>query len=435
VHKNVTVIYPENYNQQALGGFKLNMQRPPNGNPDILFYPGDLYRIDREAIATQVLVSTGQMMTIDRLSSVRPPISSGNYTVTVEYSVATEASLQGAGTNYPDWLGPYMSLPGSGYRTPQVMKAIHDLALTIVKSAGATNPYDAATAIQNYLRQNYTYDLNAQNAGPGPDRLFNFLFTSKTGYCEFFASAMGDMLRSLGIPTRLVNGFGPGAFDSQTHLYTVRGEDAHTWVESYFPAYGWIPFEPTPDTANGYLPIPRGSQGQTPCLRDANCDPGGITPPLVGGTLPSPTPRGPRDPNALAPAQSSFGFRVPDAGTLTEIVGVLLAIVLLLLAGVARYLRPRSVMGVWKRMLALSGLAGLKPRPGETPFELGRRMQRSFPEASEPTGALTGAFAVAAYAPPDLAGSVRSSVMEAWTELRPLLLRRVLSRLRRIRTS
>jgi hypothetical protein len=114
---------------------------------------------------------------------------------------------------------------------------------------------------------------------------------------------------------------------------------------------------------------------------------------------------------------------------------VLLAIVLLLLAGAARYLRPRSVMGVWKRMLALSGLAGLKPRPGETPFELGRRMQRSFPEASEPTGALTGAFAVAAYAPSDLAGSVRSSVMEAWTELRPLLLRRVLSRLRRIRTS
>jgi hypothetical protein len=91
-------------------------------------------------------------------------------------------------------------------------------------------------------------------------------------------------------------------------------------------------------------------------------------------------------------------------------------------------------MGVWKRMLALSGLAGLKPRPGETPLELGRRLQKTFPEASEPAGALTGAFVVAAYAPPDLAGSVRASVMEAWTELRPMLIRRVLSRLRRSRT-
>jgi Transglutaminase-like superfamily/Domain of unknown function (DUF4129) len=438
VHKNQNVIYPEDYQQLALAGFQVRMLRPPSGNADIVFYPGTLYRVDRETVATQVLArdqaSSGLIATIDRLDSIQPPTSAGNYSVTVEYSVATEPDLQGASATYPDWLLPYESLPTSGYRNPQVMKQIQDLALSIVKAAGATNPYDEATAIQNYLRDNYTYDLSAQNAGPGLDRLANFLFVNKRGYCEYFASAMGDMLRSLGIPTRLVNGFGPGQLDTTTHQYIVRGEDAHTWVESYFPNYGWIPFEPTPDTSNGYLTIPRGSQGQTPCLRDSNCDPGTTAVPPVGVNLPSPTPRGPRDPNGVAPAQSSFGFRLPDAGTLTEIAGVLLAIVLLFLAAAARYLRPRSVMGVWKRMLALSGLAGLNPRPGETPLELGRRMQKSFPEASEPAGALAGAFVVAAYAPPDLAGSVRSSVMEAWTELRPLLLRRVLSRLRRIRT-
>ncbi len=439
VHKNNNVTYPEDYQSLALGGFQVRMQRPPNGNADILFYPGTLYRVDREAVATQVLTREqatvpGVIATVDRLDSIQPPTSAGNYTVTVEYSVATEADLQGAGTAYPDWVQPYMSLPPNGYRTPAVMGQIRDLALSIVKNAGANTPYDAANAIQNYLRDNYTYDLGAQNSGPGPDRLANFLFVSKRGYCEFFASAMGDMLRSLGIPTRLVNGFGPGQLDSQTHQYVVLGEDAHTWVESYFPNYGWIPFEPTPDNNNGYLPIPRGSQGQTPCLRDQNCDPGTTNVPPLGVPLASPSPRGPRDPNGLAPAQSPFVFRVPDAGTLTEIVGVLLAIVLLIFAAAARYLRPRSVMGVWKRMLALSGLAGLNPRPGETPLELGRRMQRSFPEASEPAGALAGAFVVAAYAPPDLASSVRSSVMEAWTELRPLLLRRVLSRLRRIRS-
>jgi hypothetical protein len=87
-------------------------------------------------------------------------------------------------------------------------------------------------------------------------------------------------------------------------------------------------------------------------------------------------------------------------------------------------------MGVWKRMIALSELAGAKRRPGETPLELGRRLQRSFPEASEPVGALAGGFVIAAYAPEEMAAGTRPSVMEAWSALRPFLVRRVLARLR-----
>jgi len=434
IHKNQTMSYAEDYQQLALGSFQVKMVRPPNGSVDILFYPGMFYRIDRESVATQLRINSGLITTVDRLSSVQPATSFGSYAVTGEYSVATETDLQGAGTRYPDWLQPYMKLPATGYRTAEVMNQIHDLALSIVKDAGAKTPYDSATAIQNYLREKYTYDLGAQVAPPGVDKLWFFLFRSKRGYCEYFATAMGDMLRSLGIPTRLVNGFGPGTFDPVTHLSTVRGEDTHTWVESYFPKFGWIPFEPTPDTNNGYLTIQRGTQGQTPCLKDSSCDPGTGPAVPIGTTVPSPTPRGPRDPGVATNTQSSFGFRAPDAGTLTEIVGVFIGVVLLLFAAVARYLRPRSVAGVWKRMLAMSGLAGLKLRSGETPLELGRRMQKTFPEASEPAGALTAAFAVAAYAPPEVAGSTRASIMEAWTELRPLLLRRVISRLRRIRS-
>ena len=102
------------------------------------------------------------------------------------------------------------------------------------------------------------------NPPSGVDRLSYFLFVSQKGYCEFFASAMGDMLRSLGIPTRLVNGFGPGSYESSAGAYVVRGEDAHTWVEVYFPRYGWIPFEPTRDE---YAPIQLGVVGANPCLR------------------------------------------------------------------------------------------------------------------------------------------------------------------------
>jgi hypothetical protein len=90
-------------------------------------------------------------------------------------------------------------------------------------------------------------------------------------------------------------------------------------------------------------------------------------------------------------------------------------------------------MAVWKRTLTLAGMAGAQRRAGETPLELGRRLRRTFPEAAQPVDALAQGFVVAAYAPPDVAETSRATVMEAWSALRPLLLRRVLRRLRRIR--
>ena len=426
--------YAENDQGLAFAGIDVKMLRPPIGNADIVFYPGQLYRIDRPTVATQVVLplsTIGNLYSIDRLSSVSPPTALGSYRLTVEYSSATDAQLKAADTNYPDWVQQFSTLPATGYRSPQVMSQIHDLAVKIVTDAGATNPYDKATAIQNYLRdpQNFTYMLSGYPQAPfGTDRLWYFLFVSHKGYCEYFASAMGDMLRSLGIPTRLVNGFGPGTFDATTNSFVVSGEDAHTWVESYFPGYGWIPFEPTPDISGGYEPITRGSQGQSLCLRDENCSPGGTTSTAGNTASPSGLPLGFREPGN--PGSGSTIFRAPDAGTLTTIVGVLLALFLLLGAAVARYLRPRTVMGVWKRTIALSELAGAKRRTGETPLELGRRLQRTFPEASEPVGALAGGFVLAAYAPEDVAAGSRSTVLEAWSALRPLLVRRVFARLR-----
>jgi hypothetical protein len=113
-----------------------------------------------------------------------------------------------------------------------------------------------------------------------------------------------------------------------------------------------------------------------------------------------------------------------------RIAGGFVALLLLLLVAATRYLRPRSVMAVWKRTLTLSSLAGAERRPGETPLELGRRLRRTFPEAAEPVTALADGFVVAAYAPPEVASTTRNSIMEAWTSLRPMLLRRVFRRLR-----
>src|SRR5258708_11828955 len=173
------------------------------------------------------------------------------------------------------------------------MSYIHDLALQIVTDAGATNPYDEATAIQNYLRdpQHFTYKLNGYPQAPiRTDRLYFFLKLSHQGYCEYFASSMGDMLRSLNIPTRLVNRLEPGAFDSATNSFVVKGEDAHTWVESYFPGYGWIPFEPTPDISGGDETTTRAAQGPTLSLPAQKSAPSG------GGTPAAALPPPPRPP-------------------------------------------------------------------------------------------------------------------------------------------
>ena len=430
--KNQPFLYTEDYQKLAVGAINVRMLRPPVHDTDVLFYPGQLYKVDRVAVGRQV-PNPGEpsalLQTLDRLSSVQPPTSGGNYIATVEYSTATVADLTGAGTDYPDWTTPYAELPGEGYRSAKVLENIQSLAERIVAKAKATTPYEKASAIEAYLRdpQNFTYTLEAPTP-PGRDPIDYFLFVSHKGYCEFFATAMGDMLRSLGIPTRLVNGFGPGTYDNQTQQFVVRGEDAHTWVEVYFPQYGWIPFEPTADNLTIYHTIQRGITGPA-CLRAEGCDtPTGTGTSGGGGPTAPPFTRG----DVSDPGTTIGGIHVSrvDATTIMRIAGGFVAILLLLLVAAARYLRPRSVMAVWKRTLTLASLAGAERRPGETPLELGRRLRRTFPETAEPVSTLTDGFVVAAYAPPEVASTSRTSVMEAWTTLRPMLLRRVFRRLR-----
>jgi protein-glutamine gamma-glutamyltransferase len=78
------------------------------------------------------------------------------------------------------------------------------------------------------------------------DPVANFLFNRKEGHCEYFASAMAVMLRTLRIPSRVVNGFRTGEFNDLTAQYVIRASNAHSWVEVYFPGYGWVSFDPTP---------------------------------------------------------------------------------------------------------------------------------------------------------------------------------------------
>ncbi|MGH9566216.1 MAG: transglutaminaseTgpA domain-containing protein, partial [Candidatus Angelobacter sp.] len=126
---------------------------------------------------------------------------------------------------------------------PQLDPRISQLARKIASSAN--NNYDQAAAIEHYLQSHFGYTLQLP-PGNVADPLANFLFVRKRGHCEYFASAMAIMLRTLGIPTRVVTGFRTGEFNDLSGQYVVRASDAHAWVEAYFANYGWISFDPTP---------------------------------------------------------------------------------------------------------------------------------------------------------------------------------------------
>ena len=126
---------------------------------------------------------------------------------------------------------------------PQLDRRIPQLAEQI--TASADNNYDKAPALEIYLRTHFGYTLQLPRTVPH-DPLANFLFERKQGHCEYFASSMAVMLRTLGIPSRVVNGFRTGEFNDLTSQYVVRASNAHSWVEAYFPELGWVAFDPTP---------------------------------------------------------------------------------------------------------------------------------------------------------------------------------------------
>lgn len=156
--------------------------------------------------------------------------------------------LRTAGTEYPQWVADkYLQLPND------VSPRIRALAQEI--TVNAETPYDTASAITRYLRENIEYAATVPEPPQGADTLEWILFTYKQGYCVYYASLEIVMLRSLGIPARMAAGFAQGtttgegfaeqAEDIAVNTYTVKEKNAHAWPEVYFPGIGWVEFEPT----------------------------------------------------------------------------------------------------------------------------------------------------------------------------------------------
>ena len=146
------------------------------------------------------------------------------------------SELRLAPNTVPGQLTPYLTLPPLDIRISKLAEEI---------TASAPNNYDKAVVIERYLRTRFGYTLDLPRTSQR-DPLAHFLFERKKGHCEYFASSMAVMLRTLRIPSRIVTGFRGGEFNDLTGQYVVRASNAHSWVEAYFPGNGWVSFDPTP---------------------------------------------------------------------------------------------------------------------------------------------------------------------------------------------
>jgi transglutaminase-like putative cysteine protease len=266
--------------------------------------------------------------------TIRGPLEPGDsYRALVYVPRPTGRQLRTAGIDYPEFAKDYLdmrlprTLPGerpravrfatfgsgggvdalfangfhSGGGEPLVRASayarMYDLAQTL-KERAAT-PVEYVQAVLERVQAGATY---SESPPPSSVPLVDFLFRSHVGYCQQFSGAMALLLRMGGVPARVASGFSPGRFDRKRGEYVVRDDDAHSWVEAYFPGIGWHTLDPTPaasparsqigDTSSTATPagVPRfpraGPVGDRPLPGDARTaavDEGGVDWQLVGG--------------------------------------------------------------------------------------------------------------------------------------------------------
>ncbi len=203
-----------------------------------------------EALSTEVVFGSHRALAVsreigalsrdasDNLFTSRHPFSKLRYSVLSEIVRPDPALI-------PEIPGPLEeSIRATALQLPRLDPRIGILAAEVTRQE--KHPYRKALALEAYLRTNFGYTLEMSGTPEGGDPVAGFLFVVRRGHCEYFATAMALMLRKVGIPARLVNGFRSGEYNSLGKDWIVRQYDAHSWVEAYFAPYGWVEFDPTP---------------------------------------------------------------------------------------------------------------------------------------------------------------------------------------------
>ncbi|HMR63212.1 MAG TPA: transglutaminaseTgpA domain-containing protein [Anaerolineae bacterium] len=367
--------------------------------------------------------------------------SGESYQAVSSVSRASVEQLQNAGQAYPSWIRDrYLQLPNT------ITDRTRNLAQEI--TADSDNNFDRARAIERYLRSALRYNENLARPPEGVDKVDYVLFESKEAYCDYYASAMIVMLRSLGIPARMAAGFARGTFDSELNAFKVLNRDAHSWVEVYFPTYGWIEFEPTAAQPNIIRPTGPDNQlgfaaGAVPRPEDLGLE----------EEIPGQQSNIPIDDEAFL-GNDSYVFSLPFVGSRLSLpraavngslFTIGLALIIALGAG-SWWWRQQNltepgegIASLYARMVKFSGWMGLGRRPWQTPYEHAAVLSQNLPLYKDEIDSITGEYVYQTYRPsangyeldqltPATASQSYSSTDAAWHRLRQIMLKETLRR-------
>lgn len=347
------------------------------------------------------------------------------YNMVSRISVADQSELRTASTDYPQTISDvYLQMPET--ITPETIALAEEI------TAPYDNPYDKAIAVRDWLRANIEYSDQIDAPPDNVEPVHYVLFDSPIGYCTYYATSMVMLLRSQGIPSRIVNGYAQGEFIEDANAYRVRASDAHTWVEAYFPAYGWIQFEPTaaipvvlrPETSGTGEVDPITGNVQDDLDRDdvlpedeldEGVDEAEIPPEL--------NPETPAAPAGLtAEERRALIIRVVAGVAVLSVAGVLL-----LVANSMNKRVEASVERSYGRLGWWASQIGVLFRPIYTPYERADILISAVPEGRSPIRNLTQFYVVREFSPGRDTDDQQDTSTE-WRTLRPILLRQSLRR-------
>lgn len=406
-----------------------------DSNSSVLFTPGELVSLNR-----QYRVQSAVEDQVDDYSVIRATRAIGrriSYAAEGTASGATAAQLRLAGSFYPSSLDRYLQLPETTPRVRELAARFGDIA---------DNPYDLAQQIEFFLRR-FPFAIDIPELPPDRDAVDYYLFDLRRGFSDYTASAMAVLLRLNDVPSRLVSGYVSGFFDEESGAFVVGPEDAHSWVEVYFPQYGWVTFEPS-----GYrAPVARFESGTAlatdlEIVGDYDLD---ELADLFGIDLAA--FNDPTDPGSN-PALNLFsrlsGVFVVLGGVLAVVAGSFLIFSLINLLQ-AQFESPgRGVRRAYRAMLRYARWAGYNLHESRTPMEFADQLSadlypagpagdrgQSAPAASigvtRPPVEIARQYARSAYSDHTLAPADLREVARAWKRLRPVLLGRIIRRRRR----
>lgn len=316
--------------------------------------------------------------------------------------------------------------------SPEYLQLPNDLSPHVKQlesqwTKGATSAYGALKMLESHLSNQSEFTYSVSNpAIPSNTDVVDWLLQTKRGYCTSYASAMAVMARQLGIPTRMSNGFSNGQFDPQRKLWVVAGSDAHSWVQAYFPGYGWINFDPTP----GYAP------GAAPTKQQAMQAAAKATPPATTKNAAQPKPQPTKAAQPTKPDMRSVSAGATlhadgiNSGILLALaIGVFVLSLLLFLFALGRYwwrnlyAHSSLVAGAYWRFCHVASWLGLGPRQWQTPYEYSYMLSKQLPHQASPLRHLTELFVRDRYAAPHQARRPHDeeTVERLWPTLRALL--------------